>query len=1044
MKFTNPCYSPAPLQFRASWLFAAVLVALPGSAPAQSTATGGIEGRVFNSRTDQYLEKARVTIDGTLLETFTNVGGDYQFYNVPAGPVTVRAYYTGLDALGEAAVVAPGQVVRRDFDLAARSEKSGPGAGPIKLDKFVVSTSKQMDAAALAINEQRFARNIKTVVASDEFGSVVENDPGEVLKFIPGITMDYNGGEARRVSMDGVSSDYVPVTMGGFNIANTNQQGTNRAAALDQVSLNNISRIEVNQSPTPESPGAALAGSVNFVPRSAFERSRPLFSFSTSFAMRDNARDFRPTVGPRSNPTRKVLPGFDLSYTAPVNDHFGYSFSTSASKSLSPRDFMTNTWRGASAATNGGTLPDTTPDQPYLTDYLVRDGFIARTRTSIGLTLDYKFTRHDEMSFSIQRTAYSSEFDNRLLNFFVNRVLPGNFTTTSTNGFAGAGEVRVTLQTRARDAATYTPTLVYRHRGSIWTAQAGVGYSQSLDGFHDVDKGYFSQSLGRRTGVTVSFADINYLRPGKITVTDGVTGAPVDPYDIRTYALADPQSQYIRSVDVQRSAYANAARDFRWGRIDGSLKGGLEVSNSLRDIRSTPLVLTYLGADGRVSTTPVGNDDLTAQFYDASIANRPSPLGFPAAPVVSHPQLWDYYRANPGRFAVNENQSYLNAVAQSRIVEEVVSSGYVRGDLALLDRRLRLVGGVRAEQTNVKAEGPLTDPALNYRRDAAGKILLGPTGRALPIATDALAVSRLTRVDRGEHVNKEYLRWFPSLNASFNVRENLTARVAWYQSIGRPDLIQYSGGITLPDPDNVSGAVRTISVNNAGIKPWSAQTMKLSLEHYFPGVGTLSAGAFRREFKNFFGATVFPATPEFLALYDLDPATYGNDRVSTQFNIADTVRMDGYNVSYKQTLTFLPFWARGTQIFANGNIQRATGTATSNFSFSPKFANWGVRFNREKFEMRANWNYRGRQRLAAVTGRSIGPATYTWSVARTYLDLSGEYSVGKNMAIFAKFRNVGDATEDIEISGPATPSVARFRQREDFAGIWTFGFKGSF
>ncbi len=1024
-------------------LLAGAVVALPCSPAAQTVATGGIDGRVFNSRTDQNLEKARITITGTQLETFTNAGGEYRFYNVPAGPVTVRAYFTGLDVQEEAVVVIAGRSARRDIDLAARLEKSGPGAGPIKLDKFVVNTSKEMDAAALAINEQRFARNIKTVVAADEFGSIVENDPGEVLKFIPGITMDYNGGEARRVSMDGVSSDYVPVTMGGFNIANTNQQGTNRAAALDQVSLNNVSRIEVNQSPTPESPGAALAGSVNFVPRSAFERSKPLFSFSTFLAMRDNARDFHRSVGPRSSPTRKVLPGVDVAYVAPVNERFGYSFSASASKSLSPRDFMTNTWSGTGAAT-GGNLPDTTPGQPYLSNYLVRDGFIGRTRTSAGLTLDYKFSRHDQASFSLQRTAYGSEFDNRLMNFIVNRVLPGNFTTTSTNGFAGAGEVRVTLQTRSRDAATYSPTLVYRHNGPIWAAQAGVGYSQSRDGFHDVDKGYFSQSLGRRTGVTVSFADINYLRPGRITVTDGVTGAPVDPYDIRSYALADPQSQYILSVDVQRSAYANLARDFKWGRLAGSIKGGLDVSNSIRDIRSTPLILTYLGADGRVSTTPVGNDDLAAQFFDAGIANRPSSLGFPPAPVVSHPQLWDYYRANPGRFAVNGNQSYLNAVAQSRIAEEVVSSAYLRGDLALFEHRLRLVGGVRAEQTNVEAEGPRNDPTRNYQRDAAGNIIRGANGRALLITTDALAASQRTSIDRGAHVTKEYLRWFPSLNASYNLRENFIARAAYYHSIGRPDLLQYTGGITLPNTDNESVAIRTITVNNAGIKPWRARTVKLSLEYYFPGVGLLSAGAFRREFKNFFGNTIFPATPEFLALYDLDPATYGNDQVSTQFNIASSVRMDGFNVSYKQALTFLPSWARGAQVFANGNIQRATGAATSNFNYSPKFANWGARFTRNKYQLSANWNYRGRQRLAAVTGRSIEPGTFTYSVARTYLDLSGEYSLGKKFAIFAKFRNVGDTTEDVEIYGPSTPAVARFRQREDFAGIWTFGLKGSF
>ena len=50
--------------------------------------------------------------------------------------------------------------------------------------------------------------------------------------------------------------------------------GTGRQTNFEQVSINNMSRIEVIQSPTPESQGSALGGSVNMIPRSAFERSR--------------------------------------------------------------------------------------------------------------------------------------------------------------------------------------------------------------------------------------------------------------------------------------------------------------------------------------------------------------------------------------------------------------------------------------------------------------------------------------------------------------------------------------------------------------------------------------------------------------------------------------------------------------------------------------------------------------------------------------------------------------------------------------------------
>ena len=46
--------------------------------------------------------------------------------------------------------------------------------------------------------------------------------------------------------------------------------------------------------------------------------------------------------------------------------------------------------------------------------------------------------------------------------------------------------------------------------------------------------------------------------------------------------------------------------------------------------------------------------------------------------------------------------------------------------------------------------------------------------------------------------------------------------------------------------------------------------------------------------------------------------------------------------------------------------------------------------------------------------------------------------------MFFNLRNVGDATEDLQIFGPSTPEHAQFRQRNDYASLWTFGIKGTF
>ncbi|MSU50752.1 MAG: hypothetical protein EXS37_16980 [Opitutus sp.] len=372
----------------------------------------------------------------------------------------------------------------------------------------------------------------------------------------------------------------------------------------------------------------------------------------------------------------------------------------------------------------------------------------------------------------------------------------------------------------------------------------------------------------------------------------------------------------------------------------------------------------------------------------------------------------------------------------------------MRGDVQFFDRRLKLTGGVRAEQTNITAEGPLTDSTRNFQRDPSGNVRLGANGRPLTIlpAADALGVSKLTFVDRGLHAEKEYLRLFPSLNASFNFRENLIARGAYYESVGRPDFDQYASGLTLPDTESPPGAGNRIAVNNVGIKAWEARTIKLRLEYYFEGVGLVSVGAFRRHFENFFGNTVFNATPEFLALYGLNPAVYAAYDVATQYNLASGVRMEGLEFDYKQALTFFPSWARGVQAFAKANAQRALGDASSNFAgYVPRSASWGASLTRPRYNLRVSWNYRARQRGNLVAaGSSIEPGTFNWALKRLYVDVSGEYNFRKSIALFANVRNLGAAKDDNEVFGPSTPTHAQFRQRTDIGALWTLGLKGSF
>ncbi len=1015
---------------------------------AESPVTGTVEGRILNAASSDFLERVRVTIEGTSLETFTDTSGFYRIPNVPVGTARVRAFYTGLVAQTTPVAVKPGETAILDFSLSTLPQRPGesrPGE-VVTLSEFLVSTSREMDGAAIAINEQRFASNIKSVVSTDEFGNVAEGSVGEFLKFLPGVAIEYEAGAlARGISINGVPSENVPITVNGFTMASAGgNSGTARGVQMDMTSITSTSRIEVVYSPTPESQGNALAGSVNMVPRSAFERSRPEFKVNAYVMMRDNARDLGKTPGPFEASTRKVKPGFDFSYIRPVTKNFGFTLSGGHSENGTKEEYIQNTWRGVSAATNGAAFPHTTPDKPYLTNVAVRDGTKRAARSSFGATVDYRVSPNDRLSFSYQHYYIDFLVLNRTITYTLNRVAAG-FTPFAVSSTAGQGRLQLGNVYRDRRNSTATPSLVWRHDGPVWKMEAGVGLSLAQNTFRAVDKGYFSNSTAQRSGVTIGFADIFYLRPNTITVTD-TAGSPVDPYNINSYAVTQVTSNPVTNHATQKGANASIARDF-YGNVPLTLKAGLDFRQDERDQRSANYAYSFVGADGKSTTTPLGSDDGAAPFFAPGYSQREMPFGFPRVQWLDNEKLWSYYQANPSRINLDANTEYLSFVNGSKYAKELVSAAYVRGDLQFLDRRLKLIGGVRAEQTNVEAQGPLTDPTLNYQRSANGNVIMvnGTPALKVPLS-DAFGVSRLTVLDRGARAEKEYLRWFPSLNASFNVQEDLIARVAYYHSIGRPNFNQYAGGLDLPDDELPPSSSNVISVSNAAIKPWTAKTISTRLEYYFGGLGQVSVGAFQRDFENFFGNTTFRPTPQFLALYGLDRTTYEAYDVSTQHNITSNVRMSGFDVSYRQALTFLPRWAQGVHVFANAASQRTEGEASANFAgYIPRKASFGFSFVRERYNFRMNWSYQSKNRLGAISGgNSIEPGTFNWQSKRVFLDILGEYNFSKRFGAYFTLRNVGDTPDQREVEGPSTPSYAQFRSRELAGSLWTFGLKGTF
>ncbi|MGH7956435.1 MAG: TonB-dependent receptor domain-containing protein, partial [Opitutaceae bacterium] len=468
------------------------------------------------------------------------------------------------------------------------------------------------------------------------------------------------------------------------------------------------------------------------------------------------------------------------------------------------------------------------------------------------------------------------------------------------------------------------------------------------------------------------------------------------------------------------------------------LKAGVDVTRQDRDIRNPSPSYNFVGPD-RIANTA---DDDVARYgiIDTDYSREAPPLGRPSIQWPGPRKLYEIYKQHPEYFSQTVASMVSTPANNSRKIIETITSPYLRFDLKFWQNRLGVTGGWRVEHTHNEGEGVLNDIRATYQQDAQGNLIRDAAGRLIRISTDPLVIAQAQFKDRGAHADKSYRTHHPSLNTSYRFREHLVARAAYARTIGRPTFGRIIPGVTVTDPD---AAERLIRVNNTGLKPYSADNYDVSLEYYFEPNGQLSLGLFRKDVKDFFGTVRFPATPELLEEFGLsdDHLAY---EVSTTSNVGDA-RMTGYEVNYRQALTFLPTWARGVIVFASFTDTRPQGARSADFGGTlRRSVNWGVGLSRPRYSMNLNWNFRAKQRGALIGGANVPGATYSYQAARLLLDVSAEYRIRKGLALYATARNLTNEVQNQQRYNADTPYYARNFNVIDTGAFFTLGVKGEF
>ncbi|MBI4624314.1 MAG: TonB-dependent receptor, partial [Verrucomicrobia bacterium] len=859
-------------------------------AAAANQPTATIIGQVSNAATDANLEGAIVLLDGTGFSTRTRRDGAYSL-QVPPGRYTLTVSYSGLDAQSVPLSLQAGATEKRDVRLTADIYKLAP---------FTVSGEREGNALANTL--QRLAPNVKNIVSADAFGNMAGN-PAELLTRLPGVVGDATGIETRYLTVRGVDPTMTAVTVDGNRMANGASAGSSREFQFELIGSDRVERIELTKSPTPDMDADSIAGVVNLVSKSAFDRvgRRINFTFGGIIRLLDDRDELRRN--------------WTLGYSEVFAGKLGVSLNYGHRQTLLPLDVTNQSFEAVEK-----------PAQ-YTYSYNFQNFRIKRTRWGGGLKLDYKWSDNTRFYFNGQKFLHMEHGDEPQTGLFSTAQ---TVATRDANGnLTGTGAI---LPEYTRNVTEWRPvpaSQVTISNGS--TQKGGVTHQYQLGAVHQYKSLEIDYDIFKSNSFTnyPGNANFQYTTTGigfRIERKDAPffpevrqTAGP-DIRDINNYRDNVFNIRVFRGDDDYLGGAFNLKKKFETA-APTWIKAGIRVREQTRELTEPATRWRFAGPDGVLNS----GDENLRQFLNPDVKSRaPVTLPIPAFPFrdartvpYNYPvktSSFGYSGYNIGTALFEKPQQFVEDIVFNVTSElnnaqdftEKISAGYVMGNVDI--GKLSILGGLRVEETKAEGNGALRQitPAEAARRAA----WVGP------VTNDELR--RRTAAEYAQRISAsgKYKKVFPGLHLKYEAMPGLIARLSYATNIGRAPI-----GSLIPRTA-VDDTNKTVSTSNPGLKPQFSDNFDLGLEYYFEPVGRVSAGVFLKEIKDFQfsvgGQTVGTGADNGFN------GNYQGYALTTRAN-GGAARVKGLEAAYQQQFTFLPGWLNGFGAFANYTRLEADG-----------------------------------------------------------------------------------------------------------------------
>ena len=474
------------------------------------------------------------------------------------------------------------------------------GASAQNTDVIIVDGRRA--AIESAIDAERDADQLVSIVTSDDIGQFGDPTVAESLQRIPGVSINREGGEGQQVSIRGLPTEFATVTLDGARLGSTDPDIN--STSLDFFSADNLSRIEVFKTLLPEMEADAIAGTVNLKTISALDRGRNTIGGRAEIGYHEKAEAWNPEFA--ADFTRIIDAG---------DNRIGIA----AAANWSQRETITDQ-QEVGDGLNFFLLNDDDGDLEYIQDGDAdncEDGDVVLECYLLPAEADFRSEERDRERFSINGQL-EFETPNHLfqLRGSYAKVDEASYTNRATFDFTRSdGDVATGLDTddpdvdevvsfgvdedgeifgvfedgraerrlRPGDRSQEVWTIGLEGTstfGDVWTFNYGADFSRNNDDEQRIE-GRF-----RSDNITMSFANLGAngvdieSGPEVFDVDDDdpdpttAAGFPIRTERIGGENFGTPNEQFARSRDSFDSYYANLGREFTMFGREAEIKVG--------------------------------------------------------------------------------------------------------------------------------------------------------------------------------------------------------------------------------------------------------------------------------------------------------------------------------------------------------------------------------------------------------------------------------------------------------------------------------------